>query len=176
VPEVMAFAKQYPSVFDRYDQTDDANPYIFNPLKGQTKAFCSPRSLAKASHLIAARDALGEALLPALAGTVGESAARDMEAMVNLSDSIPTYEAVVAHPTKAKLPANVSGYFLMAFMLSGRVVSDTLTAVLEYAERWDSFEAKALLISTLASNRNKVGWCCQNREFTKQAAALGKFF
>jgi hypothetical protein len=177
-PEVLAFAKQFPVVFDRYDQLDaeEKNPYIFNPLAGQTKAFCSPRSLAKASHLIAARDVLGSALLPALIGTVGEAAARDMEAMVNLADQIPTYDAIIKDPAKCKLPTGVGGFFLMAFMLAGRVKQDTLSAVLEYVERWDSFEASTLFVTTLATNSQKVGWACGNRDFTKKAAALGKFF
>ena len=177
VPEVMAFAKQYPSVFDRYDQLDDdKNPYIFNPLTGQTKAYCSPRSLAKASVLIQAREALGAALLPALAGTVGESAARDMEAMVNLADQLPSFESIVANPSKTKMPGSVSGWFLMAFMLAGRVQKETLPPVMEYVERWDNFEAKTLFVSTLASNAKKVGWACTVREFTQACAALGKFF
>jgi hypothetical protein len=178
VPEVLAFAKQYPIVFDRYDQVDkeEKNPYIFNPMAGQTKAFCSPRSLHKASHLIAARAALGEALLPALIGTVGEAGARDMEAMVHLADQVPSYDAIVANPAKAKLPTGVGGYFLLAFMLAGRVKKETLDAVMEYVGRWDSFEASTLFVTTLATNSQKVGWACGNREFTKKCATLGKFF
>lgn len=177
-PEVLAFAKQFPTAFDRYDDLEkgDRNPYIFNPLTGQTKAFCSPRSLHKASHLIAARDVLGEALLPALVGTIGEAAARDMEALVHLSDQIPAYDAVIKDPAKCKLPTGVGGYFLMAFSLSGRVKPDTLDAVLEYIERWESFEASTLFVTTLATNRQKVGWACANRAYTRKAASLGKFF
>jgi hypothetical protein len=178
VPEVLAFAKQFPIIFDRYDQleADDKNPYIFNPLNGQTRAFCSPRSLTKASNLIAARSELGDSLLSFLIGTVGESAARDMEAMVHLADQIPTYDAVVANPSKAKLPTGVGGYFLMAFMLAGRVKKETLDPVLEYVDRWTNFEASTLFVTTLATNANKVGWACGNRTFTKKCAALGKFF
>jgi len=177
-PEVLAFAKQFPQAFDRYDDLEkgDRNPYIFNPLAGQTKAFCSPRSLHKVSHLIAARDVLGGALLPALIGTIGEAAARDMEAMVHLSDQIPSYDAVVANPAKTKLPTGVGGYFLMAFLLAGRVKPETLDAVLEYIERWESFEASTLFVTTLATNRQKVGWACANRAFTQRAAKLGRFF
>lgn len=179
MPEVMAFAKQFPQVFDRYDQTDDQeNHYIFNPLKGRTKAFCSPRSLHKASHLIAARGALGSALLPALAGTVGESAARDLEAMVHLADQVPTYEQINGNPAKTKLPTNAGGFFLLAFMLAGRVKPDDLDAVMTYVNRWEneSFEALTLFVMTLAGNANKVGWACRNRAFTQRCSHLGKFF
>lgn len=177
-PEVMAFAKQFPQVFDRYDQLgkDDKNPYIFNPMKGQTKTYCSPRSLHKASNVIAARDALGDALLPLLAGTVGESAARDMEALVHLADQLPTYESIVEHPDKAKVPTTIGSYFLLSFMLAGRVKKEHMGSVMEYVTRWDNFEATTLFISTVAANPNKVGFACSNREFVSKAADLGKFF
>lgn len=179
-PEVMAFAKQYPQVFESYTELGegDKNPYIFNPRTGQTRMFCSPRSLERASHLIHSRAALGDALLPALIGTVGESAARDMEAMVHLSDQVPTYEQVVANPDKAKLPKSAPGFFIMAFMLAGRVQEDTLDAVITYTARWedDSFEGYTLFIHSLASNAKKVGFACANRRMTAAMARVGKFF
>lgn len=177
-PEVRAFAKQFPNAFDCYADLEDGdtNPYIFNPRKGQTKAFCSPRSLEKASHLIKHRDRLGDALLPALAGTIGESAARDMEALLHLADQIPSFEAVTKAPSTTKIPDGVGAYFLMAFQLSGRVKEDTLDAVMQYVNRWDNFEAVTLFVTSLATNKSKVGMACRNREFTKKASELGKFF
>jgi hypothetical protein len=179
-PEIMAFAKQYPQVFDCYADLDkkDKNPYIFNPMTGNIRAFCSPRSLAKASNLIKHRNVLGSALLPALAGTVGEAAARDMEALVNLADQLPLFETIVQQPTKAKVPEGAGALFILAFMLAGRVDADTLDPVMEYAERLSnaSFEAHALFVTSLASNRNKVGMACRNRKFTAAAAKLGKYF
>ena len=175
-PEVLAFAKQFPQVFDRYDQITDSNPYIYNPLKGQTKAFCSPRSLAKSSSLIAHRHLLGEALLPALIGTVGESAARDMEALTCLADQVPTLEAIVASPDTTKLPEGVGAYFLLAFMLAGRCTKDNMTAVMQYVNRWESFEASALFLSTVASTPEKVRFAVMNKDFIKAASAAGKFF
>jgi len=64
-PEVMAFAKQYPQVFECYTDLDAKakNPYIFNPMTGNVKAYCSPRSLEKASNIIKMRNVLGDATL-----------------------------------------------------------------------------------------------------------------
>ncbi|MFM7008070.1 MAG: ATP-binding protein [Betaproteobacteria bacterium] len=179
-PEVMAFAKQYPQVFDCYVDLakGDKNPYIFNPMTGNVRAFCSPRSLAKASNIIKQRSVLGSALIPALIGTVGEAAARDMEALVNLADQLPLFETIVKDPAKAKVPDSVGALFILAFMLAGRVDQDSLDSVMEYAERMSaqSFEAHALFITSLASNRAKVGMACMNRKFTTSAAKLGKYF
>lgn len=177
-PEVMAFAKEYPQVFDCYADLDekDNNPYIFNPRNGQTRAFCSPRSLEKASNLIKARTALGDALLPALAGTLGESGARDMEAMVHLADRTPRFDDVVKNPTKCKLPDGPGAYFFMAFMLAGRCTAETLPTIMEYINRWESFEATTLFMSQVACNPNKVKFACACREWTEAAAKCGKYF
>jgi len=179
-PEVMAFAKQYPQVFDSYADLakGDKNPYIFNPLTGNVRAFCSPRSLAKASNIVSNRDVLGTALLPALAGTLGESAARDMEALVHLADQLPLFETIVKDPTKTKVPTSVGSLFILAFMLAGRVDAGNLDPVMTYADRVSesSFEAYALFITALASNKAKVSMACSNRKFTAAAAKLGKYF
>jgi hypothetical protein len=181
-PEIMAFAKQTPEVFDCYTDLDPKakNPYIFNPLTGNTRTFCSPRSLAKASNLVQSRDVLGTAFLPALSGTVGESAARQMEALVNLSDTLPLFETIIKDPLKTKVPKSdsVGAMFILAFMLAARVDEDTLDAVMTYAERISetSFEAYALFVTSLASNKAKVGMACRNRKFTASAAKLGKYF
>jgi hypothetical protein len=179
-PEVMAFAKQTPEIFDCYVDLEKGakNPYIFNPMAGVVRGFCSPRSLAKASNIIAQRTALGSAVLPALAGTIGEPAARQMEAIVNLADQLPLYEQIVKAPSTTKIPKGAGALFLMAFMLAGRVTADTMDAVMEYSERIskESFEAHSLIIMTLASNKAKVGMACGNRAFTAAASKLGKFF
>ena len=179
-PEVMAFAKQYPQVFDCYADLDkkEKNPYIFNPMTGNVRAFCSPRSLVKASNIVKQRSVLGNALIPALSGTVGEAAARDMEALVNLADQLPLFEHIVKAPTKTKVPDSVGALFILSFMLAGRVDAANLDPVMDYAERVSavSFEAHALFITSLASNKSKVGMACMNRKFTSAAAKLGKYF
>lgn len=179
-PEVMAFAKQTPEIFDCYvDLEKNAkNPYIFNPMAGVVKGFCSPRSLAKASNIISQRAVLGSAVLPALAGTIGEPAARQMEALINLADQLPLFEQIVKDPAKTKIPKGAGGMFLMAFLLAGRVSESTMDPVMEYAERMgkESFEAHSLFVMTLATNKTKVNMACRNRNFTTAASKLGKFF
>ena len=179
-PEVMAFAKQTPEIFDCYVDLEKGakNPYIFNPMAGVVRGFCSPRSLAKASNIIAQRAALGAAVLPALAGTIGEPAARQMEALINLADQLPLFEQIAKAPGTTKVPKGAGALFLLSFMLAGRVTEDSLDAVMEYGERIskESFEAHSLLIMTLASNKAKVSMACRNRSFTTAASKLGKFF
>jgi len=179
-PEVMAFAKQNPEVFDCYTDLDikTKNPYIFDPRNGNTRTFCSPRSLAKASNIIKQRDVLGDATLPALEGTIGSSAAQLMNALVHLADQLPLFENIVKDPMKTKVPdqSSAGALFILSFMLAGRVTETTLDAVMDYAGRIPSFEAHALFITSLASNKSKVGMACRNRKFTQAASKLGKYF
>jgi len=177
-PEVMAFARDYPQVFERYDMLDakDTNPYIFNPMTGNTKAFCSPRSLEKASYLVGQRDVIGDALLPALAGTIGEAAARDLEANVMLADEMPRFAAIMADPLKCRLPGGVGAYFLMAFSLASRANAENLSAIMTYVGRFESFEASTLFLTQMASSKAKVGFACKNAAFSRACASVGKFF
>jgi hypothetical protein len=178
-PAVMAFVHEYPQVFNCYaDHPDDKNPYNFNPLTGNTKTFASHRSMAHASHLVWSKDALGEAFLPLLAGTIGESAARDLDAMVNLADALPSRKTVAKDPTGTKLPEGTAARFLMAFSLAATADVDNLEAYMTYMGRVGevSFEAYSLFVMSLASNDQKVGMACRSQAFTKACASLGKYF
>lgn len=174
-PEVCAFAKQFPQVFDCYVdlKNDEKNGYIFNPRNGQVKAFCSPRSLEKASNLIKNRGVLGDSLIPLLAGTVGEAAARDMEALVHLVDQVPTLEEIVAKPKSVKLPEAVTGYFLLAFMLAGRLDNKNIDSIETYLRRWDNYEATALALHQICNNSRATPIVAQSSgmlELTSQYA------
>lgn len=176
-PEILAFAQQYPQVFECYtDDPTSTNPYIFNPLRGQVRAYCSPRSLAHASHIVAHRHTLGEATLPALMGTVGESAARDMDALLRLSDKLPTVAEITSAPTTTRLPTDAAAYFILAFALATASDKTTITPIMEYISRWDAFEAQALYITTVAGNREKAPMACANAAFRTKAAEFGKYF
>lgn len=179
-PTVMLAVKQEASFMDSYsDMTaNDKNPYIFNPLLGNTRNFVSPRSLEKASNIIKARSVLGDSVLPLLAGTIGEPAARMLEAIVNLSEQVPDYDSIVKSPDSVKVPESVGSLFLLAFMLAARLQATDLDQVCKYAARMaqTSFEAVALFVTTVASNNSKVAWAARNREFTKLMAAYGKYF
>lgn len=177
-PEVMLFARDYPQIFTRYDElgSRETNPYIFNPLTGNRLSFCSPRSLERASNIVKQRDQLAGFLLPSLVGTVGEAAARDLEANIALADSLTTLDAIKASPSTAKLPGGVAAYFLLAYSLSVKLKPDNIEAIMTYVNRWTSFEAKALFMSTACANPTKLAFAAKTRSFIILAGELGKFF
>lgn len=177
-PEIMLFARDYPQIFQRYDELppDELNPHIFNPLKGQVRAYCSPRSLHHASHIVKNREALGDAFTPALVGTLGEATAEQMAAVIRLADAAPRITEVIADPAKCRLPDGVGAHFLLAFSLAGAFKADTGEAIMTYINRWDQFEATTLFAETVATNPKKLPVAAKLRSYTTLAAKLGKYF
>ena len=174
-PEVMAFAHEYPMIFDRYDTSADANnPYNFNPLMGRTRMYCSPRSLARASNIVTARGNLSQAgLLAGLAGTLGEAAARDMEAMITLGDSLPKFASILENPKTAALPKGAGAHMMLALMLVSRIKDDTAEAITTYADRFENFEAQALFATIACKTPGKVTIAMRYKPFTSMLAKFG---
>jgi hypothetical protein len=134
--EVVAWVKAYPHALASYrDSSQTENPYIFNPKTPQ-KSFVSPRSLARASNVIKQRNRITRnALITALSGTIGESAARDMVAYVEVSDSLPTWQEIIDDPKAAKLPSSPAALNIMAFGALQRIERNTVGKWFEYLKR-----------------------------------------
>lgn len=175
-PEVLLFAKDHPQCLERYDGlSDEDNPYCYNPLKGRTSACVTPRSLHKASNIVKQRAVLGAALLPALAGTIGEAAARDMEALIALSNDMPRIADVLADPAKCILPKSAGAYMMTAFALVSRVAPGTVDNIVTYVTRWtDAFEAQALFVLTGIRAKGKTAPLMSCHDFTALAAKYSK--
>jgi hypothetical protein len=153
--EVLAWAKQYAHAFASYlDPSQADNPYIFNPKTPQ-KAFVSPRSLHKASNLIKKRHMITKnALAVALAGTIGQSAAADMVAYVDVADSLPTWEAILASPTTATVPQSPAAQCILAYSALQRIDRDTVGKWFEYMKR-TSTELQSVFCLTGLKNETK---------------------
>lgn len=155
-PVVVAWVHENPSALACYAQgaasgrDPKSNPYIFNPLAGVTKTFCSPRSLAHAGPIVGSRDKLGSAFNAALAGTIGAAAAADMDAFIKADDSMATWKEIIETPTTAKLPEGITAY-IQAIKCAMKFDFDrkTADAVLTYAQRWKSEEARSLFFNVL---------------------------
>jgi hypothetical protein len=175
-PTIMKFASDNPEVFERYDAlTNPKNPHVFNPLTGNTKTFVSPRALEKSSHIVKHRHILGDALLPALIGTIGEPAARLLEAAIALDDQLTPLPVIERDPLNAPLPKDVSGYFMMAFRLVARSTEVNLPALCKYIERWTSFEAQHLFTVRMCASPSKLKFLTRCREFTELSAKQTKY-
>lgn len=169
-PEILAWVKQFPHALESYtDQSQKDNLYIFNPIKAGQSAFVTPRSLEKASHIAKKRSLLGDSVtISALAGTIGESAARDMQAFFTVVDKLPTWEAICESPNTAKVPDDAVAKCILVFSAITRVDKDTLPKWLKYADRLDK-ELQALFARSVVKSSNKQAMAVSNKEFVKWA-------
>ena len=169
-PEVLAWVKQFPHALESYtDPAQKDNLYIFNPTRAGQSAFVTPRSLEKASHIARKRADLGDGVtISALAGTIGESAARDMQAFFTVVDKLPTWESICNSPTSAKVPDDAVAKCILTFSAITRVDKDTLPKWLKYADRLDK-ELQALFARSIVKSTTKQAMAVSNKEFVKWA-------
>jgi hypothetical protein len=172
-PEIIAWVKQFPHALASYtDPSQSDNPYIFNPRKAAQAAFVTPRSLEKASHIAKQRASLGDNLtISLLTGTIGESAARDMNAFFTVVDKLPTWDAVIASPETAKLPDNDAvAKCIMVYSAITRIERETLGKWMTYLQRMDK-EWQALFATSVMKSPSKQVFCVLNKEFKDWALA-----
>ncbi|WP_172973143.1 ATP-binding protein [Spiribacter salilacus] len=167
---VLAWVREYPHCLDSYiDDPDGAedNPYIFNPREQQT-AFVSPRSLAHASHIIKQRKHFSdELLIAALSGTIGESAARDMEAFLSVADALPAFKTIVTEPESAKVPKSPIACVILVLSALTRVSAETIDAWMTYLPRLP--REVQMMFATQAMRGSNALVFAQSKTFTQWA-------
>jgi hypothetical protein len=163
VAEVIAWVSRYPHVLASYtDGAQADNPYIYNPKKSQD-AFVSPRSLVTASNIVRTRhlnDA--DAVIAALTGAIGESGSRDMQAYLEFSDQLPTWEQTIEHPMTTKIPTDPGACAIIVFGAIARVTKDSITPFMKYLERM-SAEWQAVFAINIAKSDTKqeIAFSCK---------------
>lgn len=172
-PEVIAWVKQFPQALASYtDETQRENPYIFNPTRAGQTAFVTPRSLEKASDIAKQRAILGDSLtITALSGTIGEAAARDMQAFFTVVDKLPTWENVIKDPDNAKVPEDTVAKCIFVFSAIAKVTKESIAPLMNYLVRldpeWQALFAKSVIKSgkqTIAiSNKEFKDWALKNQ-------------
>jgi hypothetical protein len=155
-PEVLAWAKQYAHAFASYtDPSQSDNPYIFNPKTPQ-KSFVSPRSLHRASFIIKKRDLITKnALEVGLAGTIGDSAARDMVAYVDVADSLPTWDDILKDPARANVPTSPAALCILAYAALQKIDRASINKWFEYMQRTSTELQSVFCLSAVKSKDKK---------------------
>jgi hypothetical protein len=168
-PVVLAWTKQFPHCLSSYTEGDqDENPYIYNPKKFQL-SYVSPRSLELASRIVAQREHFDtDTLIAALAGTIGESAARDMQAFIAYQDELPTRERIIQTPKDAPIPTSAGATAVLVFSMIAAVEADNINPIMEYTSRLEP-EWQAVFCISLAKNPAKQGIAMRARAFSDWA-------
>jgi len=172
-PEVIAWVKQFPQALSSYtDESQRDNPYIFNPTRAGQTAFVTPRSLEKASDIAKQRATLGDNLtITALSGTIGEAAARDMQAFFTVVDKLPTWENVIKDPKGAMVPDDTVAKCIFVFSAIAKVTRESFTPFMDYLQRldaeWQALFAKSIIKSekqsVAISNKEFKEWALKNQ-------------
>jgi len=169
-PEVIAWVNRFPHVLASYIDGGQAdNPYIYNPRKPMT-AFVSPRSLETASNIVRTRKQNDtDAVIAALAGAIGESGARDMQAYIEFADQLPTWEAMIKDPKNTKVPTSSGACAIVVFGAIARIDAQTFGAFMDYLERFEA-EWQAVFVVNIAKTAGKQNIAFKHAKFADWAA------
>ncbi len=169
-PVISSWVKKFPMCLASY--TDgEGNPYIYYPHK-TARAFVTPRSLHKASHILHKRKHISDnAAYAAIAGCVGESAARDIMSFAQVDDRLPAWESIVANPktTPVPEPEDFAALFITVFSAIMLVEAKTFDAWLEYCERLPKEYQGVFALNIVTTNKRIIAH--SNRSFVKWATA-----
>ena len=154
-PELLAFVRQYPHVMASYkDPSQKDNMYIYNPKTPQVSYFC-PRTGFRASNILKKRSSISRnALIAGLAGTIGESAARDLLAFVEVADALPSWEEIIKDPKGTRVPTNAAALCIMAYGAVQKIDRSNITAWFEYLKRTPK-ELQSVFCVTTSKNEDK---------------------
>lgn len=168
-PEIIMWVGERPEAlapFDHYKNPDD-NPLIYHP-KAQRTAFVTHRSLTQASKIVNKRHLMTHnALETALIGTIGAPATVDLQAWIQMGDSLPKRSEIIADPANAKLPDQIAGKMMLTHQALNWIEEDTLDAWMDYMSRMPK-EMQALFCTTAIKKEAKA-FVLDNDKFTSFA-------
>lgn len=149
--------------------------------------WCTPRSLVEADQYMQsviklqgkvadrgqdddgkAAIVVDPALMEELAGMIGEGAAAQFASFIRLDIEMPSYEDIVAAPSKVKVPGKPDAAMLVCYNLANRITKADATAVVEYVMRlpaeFSVIFAKAAIARepTLLSTAGFMRWVKEN--------------
>lgn len=170
---IIAWVDRTPQAMASYlDEGQEDNHLIFNPRR-PSKAFVSPRSLSRATHIVRRRREIGSnAMTAALIGTIGEQGARDLGAFVEFQNDLPSWKDITEFPRTARVPDSSGASAVLIFGAVQRVEAETIDAVMTYLERFDTTWQATFCLTLAKSNKQPVGfrnsafknWLLQNQD------------
>jgi hypothetical protein len=148
-----------------YDGGQEDNPYIFNPNK-RKDSYLTPRSLAKAHHVVVKRDEVGDRLTQAaLAGLVGASAAQSMSATFALQNELTPVGQIIKDPDGTRVPDKIAALFITMFNAVDVIeTQDDLSQFMRYINRVKSAELQSVFFTMLLQNKRTVRLAKNNSE------------
>jgi hypothetical protein len=152
---LIAFVHDNPRIMASYRDPDQQdNPLIFQPTKVQG-AFATGRSLSRASSILRNRGTVTHnALMAALAGTIGLAAAHELEAYVHYQASLPSRDSIINEPKNARLPDAGAACYVLVFNLVVLVDATNINPIITYVNRLPA-EFQSVFFLQVAKNKDK---------------------
>lgn len=152
--------------FKEFDRPEDF-PYGFHPRE-KRRSFVTPRSLYLAS--IELREDRRQAIddpditLAAIAGNIGQRAALDLMAFVQMADKLPAWASIINAPDRATVPDNAAAMMMTVHRAVMRSTKETLDAVMTYVKRLPK-EMQCVFATQLLRMKGRP-WVPLNATFT----------
>jgi hypothetical protein len=99
-----------------------------------------------------------------MSGAVGESASRDMQAYIEFSDQLPTWESVIDNPKTAKVPEGAGACAIIVFGAIAKVDKTTMSKFMDYLERFEP-EWQACFAINIAKSPSKQAIAFSSMKF-----------
>jgi hypothetical protein len=167
---IRAWGAMNPKAFASYlDGDQDDNPYIFKPGAGRGQ-FVSPRSLAKCDVIVKRKGSMTENMMAAaLAGTVGEAAAKSMAAFISLESKIMLTSDVIKQPDTVAVPDDTSALMMMMMEACDYLkTQDDLNSYMKFVNRIARGEVQSVFFTMMIRTKPKLAR--YNQAITKWAA------
>ena len=95
-----------------------------------------------------------ERLESALAGTIGAPAAVDLQAWIQMGDSLPKRAEIISNPDTARVPDQVAGKLMLTYQAINWVDEHTIDPWMDYMARMNK-EVQALFCTTIIKKKDK---------------------
>jgi len=158
-PLIIKFVHDNPQLMQDFRDVPnpDDNPYIHHPRREITGgATVTPRSLHAASDIVKMRAHMdAHTLSSALIGTIGQHAAHDMAAFIQMADQIPTLDEIKNNPETATVPTSPSAMCMVVYRTLQTLQPDWINSWMKYMVRLDT-EAQSIFVNMARSSEYRL--------------------
>lgn len=171
-PVLLGWVKDNPQVAQTFDEVPDPqeNLMIFHPKDPSRQSFWTWRSGEAASDILKKRHIMSTHMVTAaLIGTVGEQAAMQLMAFVNVANDLPSLESIKTDPVNAKVPSSAAATCMVVYRTLSTIERDWVDAWMTYMERLD-VEAQGMFANGVVNKKySKRPIVMQNKKFGEWA-------
>jgi hypothetical protein len=157
-----------PAALNSYTELNDTeranNPFIFDPKRANI-SFVSPRSLEKNDIVVRSRGLLGESVTEAaMQGTVGEAAAKAMQAFFLIEKDLTAVSTIIADPEKVGIPDNIGALLMIMFNAVDEIQDqDDLSQFMKWVLRVKNAELQSVFYTMVCQSKRTVKMAGQNK-------------